>query len=156
MTPPLRNAGTASSRHPGQFTRDPEDVDTPPAATTPGTQWLFSYGTLRDPAVQEATFGRVVTGHPDSLPGFTVQALRITDPDVLALSGAEYHPILTPSDNPGDCVAGTVLAITVSELKAADSYEVDDYARVSLELTSGLQAWVYLSADQHLRHQFAD
>jgi len=32
------------------------------------------------------------------------------------------------------------------ELAAADQYEVADYKRVSVDLKSGLQAWVYVRA----------
>lgn len=68
-------------------------------------EWLFSNGTLRDPAV-------AATG------------------------------------DPADTVAGAVLRLTPAELAAADSYEVDDYARVGATLASGTTAWVYVSAAQ--------
>jgi hypothetical protein len=38
-----------------------------------------------------------------------------------------------------------VFRITPEELAAADSYEVSDYKRVSVVLTSGIEAWVYVS-----------
>jgi len=41
---------------------------------------LFSYGTLRDPAVQMTTFGRLLQGEPDELVGFEQSAIRIEDP----------------------------------------------------------------------------
>ncbi|RZJ42033.1 MAG: gamma-glutamylcyclotransferase, partial [Brevundimonas sp.] len=31
---------------------------------------LFSYGTLQDPNVQQANFGRLLEGSPDRLPGY--------------------------------------------------------------------------------------
>jgi gamma-glutamylcyclotransferase (GGCT)/AIG2-like uncharacterized protein YtfP len=65
---------------------------------------------------------------------------------VVATSGQTHHPIVRPSANPGDFVAGTVLAISAAELEAADAYEVDDYVRVSVTLKSGNQAWVYVEA----------
>src|SRR3954471_772906 len=43
-------------------------------------EWLFSYGTLRDPDVQRATFGREFKGHPDALVGWRTELLEIRDP----------------------------------------------------------------------------
>lgn len=36
--------------------------------------------------------------------------------------------------------------ITAAELAAADRYEVADYKRVEVTLSSGLKAWVYIKA----------
>jgi gamma-glutamylcyclotransferase (GGCT)/AIG2-like uncharacterized protein YtfP len=107
---------------------------------------LFSYGTLRDPAVQLANFGRELTGHDDALPGYTVAMLEITDPDVVALSGETHHPIVVATGDVADTVPGAVFEISDDELIAADEYEVDDYRRVLVPLVSGAQAWVYVSA----------
>lgn len=106
-------------------------------------QWLFSYGTLGDPAVQVATFGRVLEGHPDRLPGFSKALLEITDPDVVRTSGQTHHPIITATSNPDAAVPGHVLRLTAAELAAADDYEVDDYTRIKVRLCSGTDAWVY-------------
>lgn len=108
---------------------------------------LFSYGTLQQPDVQLANFGRELGGTRDALPGYTVGYVEITDPNVIAISGSARHPIVAPSTSPDDAVEGTVFAISPAELAAADDYEVDDYARVLLRLRSGLDAWVYLAAD---------
>jgi hypothetical protein len=107
---------------------------------------LFSYGTLRDPAVQRANFGRELGGHRDALPGHRLGQLEITDADVVALSGTANHPVATPTGNPTDQVEGMVFEITDTELVAADGYEVDDYRRVLCALASGAQAWVYVAA----------
>jgi hypothetical protein len=109
------------------------------------TEALFSYGTLRLPAVQLATFGRRLEARDDALPGFRLEMLTITDPGVIATSGLAEHPILRQSDDPADSVDGSVMFITPDELAAADVYEVDDYVRVSVELASGLRAWVYVA-----------
>ncbi|UWP79861.1 gamma-glutamylcyclotransferase family protein [Dactylosporangium fulvum] len=108
---------------------------------------LFSYGTLRNPAVQVANFGRRLTGRDDALPGYAVRMLEITDPDVLAVSGETHHPIVVATGDDADRVPGTVFEITDDELVAADEYEVDDYHRVLLPMASGERAWVYVSAD---------
>lgn len=107
---------------------------------------LFSYGTLQQQDVQHATFGRRLAGAPDALPGYSQTLLRITDPAVIATSGADHHPVVAPSDDPADEVPGTVFEITQAELEAADAYEVSDYARVAVKLRSGKQAWVYVRA----------
>ncbi|MEL7940754.1 MULTISPECIES: gamma-glutamylcyclotransferase family protein [Pseudomonas] len=107
---------------------------------------LFSYGTLQDRAVQLASFGRELQGRADALVGYRQDLVEITDPAVLATSGKRYHPIVRYSGVAGDRVPGTVFEITPQELLAADAYEVADYQRVSAELQSGLQAWVYVQA----------
>ncbi len=41
-----------------------------------------------------------------------------------------------------------MLEITEQELEQADRYEVDDYERISVTLTSGEQAWAYVGKQQ--------
>ncbi len=106
---------------------------------------LFSYGTLQLEKVQLETFGRLLKGAPDILPGYARTLVRITDPEVIATSGAEFHPIVAPSPDPTDAVEGAVFEITPAELAAADTYEVSDYKRVAVRLGSGLDAWVYIA-----------
>lgn len=108
---------------------------------------LFSYGTLQDPAVQRASFGRLLDGRPDRLPGHRVDVVLIADPDVVAVSGSDRHPIVRATGDPRDAVEGTVFDLSPAELAAADAYEVDDYRRVLARLASGRQAWVYLARD---------
>ena len=107
---------------------------------------LFSYGTLQLPHVQLDQFGRHLDGVPDSLPGFRTVLIEITDPAVIASSGTNMHPLVVASDDPADVVPGTLFDITDAELRAADDYEVDDYARSRVTLTSGTRAWVYLAS----------
>jgi gamma-glutamylcyclotransferase (GGCT)/AIG2-like uncharacterized protein YtfP len=110
------------------------------------TTLLFSYGTLQLEAVQRRQFGRLLAGRADALPGYARTLVEITDPDVLAASGERFHPIVVPSADPADAVAGSVFEVTLDELAAADAYEVDDYVRVAVRLASGCQAWVYVRA----------
>lgn len=110
------------------------------------TVFLFSYGTLQYPEVQKSSFGRLLDGTDDTMPGFRREMLEITDPDVLAKSGERFHPVVIPSDNPADEVAGKVFRITPAELAAADAYEVSDYKRIEVQLKSGIRAWVYVKA----------
>ncbi|MBI1906462.1 MAG: gamma-glutamylcyclotransferase [Rhodocyclales bacterium] len=116
--------------------------------TTPGTptELLFSYGTLQLESVQLATFGRKISGTPDSLPGFARTLMEITDPDVLATSGQTHYPIVAHTGDDADQVTGTVFEITAQELANADAYEADDYMRVSVTLATGKRAWVYVDA----------
>jgi gamma-glutamylcyclotransferase (GGCT)/AIG2-like uncharacterized protein YtfP len=106
---------------------------------------LFSYGTLRQDNVQLAQFGRLLKGAPDALPGWKREMVEITDPDVLAKSGARFHPIVVKGA-PTDEVAGMVFEIGEDELAAADRYEVADYKRIAVKLKSGRDAWVYVKA----------
>ena len=107
---------------------------------------LFSYGTLQLESVQLSAFGRRLEGEPDTMPGYTRTMVEITDPDVLAASGERFHPIVSASSDPADEIAGTVFRISADELAAADRYEVADYTRVLVRLTSGRNAWVYVKA----------
>jgi len=114
-----------------------------PAAATAR---LFSYGTLQLPEVQLATFGRLLEATEAQLPGYREGWVRITDPDVIATSGADRHPIVRPSGSDSDLVAGAAFTITAADLAGADHYEVSDYRRLPVRLTDGGYAWVYLDA----------
>ncbi|WP_345803317.1 gamma-glutamylcyclotransferase family protein [Microbacterium sp. AZCO] len=108
-------------------------------------QLLFSYGTLGHADVQLDTFGRLLEGEDDVLPGYTVDYAEIEDHRVVDLSGLAVHPIVRATGNPRDKVVGKVLHLTIDELDAADEYEVQLYRRVSVVLASGREAWVYVS-----------
>ena len=107
---------------------------------------LFSYGTLQQENVQLSSFGRLLDGHDDAMPGFSQTMLEITDPEVIRTSGKRFHPVVAPSDDPADSVPGKVFSISAEELAAADRYEVADYKRISVRLASGKEAWVYVKA----------
>ncbi|MEV0531835.1 gamma-glutamylcyclotransferase family protein [Kitasatospora sp. NPDC050463] len=107
---------------------------------------LFSYGTLQLPEVQLARFGRLLEARPDALPGFRLTWIAITDPEVIAASGTDRHPLVVASSDDADAVEGSVFAITDGELAAADDYEVDDYVRTEVVLRSGAKSWAYLAA----------
>jgi gamma-glutamylcyclotransferase (GGCT)/AIG2-like uncharacterized protein YtfP len=115
------------------------------------TVHLFSYGTLRQEQVQLSTFGRRLTGFEDSIPGYACSMMEITDPEVLAKSGASFHPIVVRSSDPDAETPGVVFQITEAELSAADAYEVSNYRRVAVRLKSGIEAWVYVRADARRR-----
>lgn len=106
---------------------------------------LFSYGTLQLERVQIENYGRILTGKKDSLPGYLLDKLVITDQRVLERSGLDFHPIAIKTDSPNDLIEGTAFEITTSELEETDRYEVSDYKRVIKTLSSGRQAWVYVA-----------
>jgi hypothetical protein len=108
---------------------------------------LFSYGTLQQPGVQLATFGRLLEGRADALLGFALEPLAITDAGVVALSGASVHTIARRTGSQADCIPGVVFDITPAELNAADAYEVSA-VRIEVGLASGAKAFVYVSADE--------
>ena len=107
--------------------------------------WLFSYGTLRQPEVQTANFGRLLEGRADALVGFALSWIEITDAEVVALSGSDRHPLVTATGNLADTVEGIAFKVTEAEIAAADAYEVDDYVRVETVLASGVTAFVYVN-----------
>lgn len=108
---------------------------------------LFSYGTLRQPEVQIALFGRQVEGTADALPGFRQRMIEISDAEVIARSGTRWHPMVEPSDDPADAVEGTLFRLTAQDMAGADAYEVD-YVRREVRLRSGLLAHVYGERDR--------
>ena len=118
-------------------------MTTIPAAAT---EQLFSYGTLQQPEVQLATFGRLLDSRPDQLPGYCLSMLAIDDAQVVATSGKTHHPIASRSAMPTDSVPGAVLAVTLEELRQADGYEVAAYRRERVTLASGMLAWAYVDA----------
>ena len=107
------------------------------------THRVFSYGTLRQPEVQVALYGREVPTVADALPGYRLEWLTITDPEVIATSGSDRHPILRRGAAT-DVVEGSYLELSDEDLAATDNYEVDDYRRVEVALASSVAAWVYV------------
>lgn len=105
---------------------------------------LFSYGTLQDPAVQLATFGRRLSGAADSLPGYARGQVAVVEPEVLA-TGMTHYENAVRSSRGGDSVAGTAYEVTDDELAQADVYEAPAaYVRIAVTLASGTAAWVYV------------
>ncbi|MHA6616463.1 gamma-glutamylcyclotransferase family protein [Pseudonocardia sp. DLS-67] len=105
---------------------------------------LFSYGTLRQPEVQEVVFGRILDGWDDTISGYSAEVLVITDPVVIATSGSDRHPVLRPAAELSAAVPGTAFRVSAADIDAADRYEVDDYVRIRVPLASGAEAWVYV------------
>jgi gamma-glutamylcyclotransferase (GGCT)/AIG2-like uncharacterized protein YtfP len=92
------------------------------------------------------SFGRLLEGSDDAMPGHRTEMHEITDPDVLRTSGQRFHPMVVASNDPSDEVPGKVFRVSAAELAAADGYEVEEYKRVEVTLKSGIVAWVYVKA----------
>ena len=107
---------------------------------------LFSYGTLQDEAVQLSTFGRKLKGVSDGLQGF--RRTRIPIKDQLVATDDQYYFNVEPTGSDTDTVVGTRFEVTEQELIHADEYEATaDYKRITVNLSSGMTAWVYVSAE---------
>ena len=99
---------------------------------------LFSYGTLQRDDVQLSTFGRLLQGERDELPGFEVR--RAVD------ASGRTHANVVRTDSSDSRVSGTVFEIAGAELAAADQYEhLAGYVRMAATLVSGREAWVYVA-----------
>ena len=106
---------------------------------------LFSYGTLQQSEVQQATFGRLLDGEPDVLQGYTLSLIAIRDSDIVATCGLTHHRNIVPTGRAEDEVPGMMLLVTAAELLAADAYEEpSDYRRMRVILKSRREGFVYI------------
>jgi gamma-glutamylcyclotransferase (GGCT)/AIG2-like uncharacterized protein YtfP len=105
---------------------------------------LFSYGTLRDPAIQLAVFGRALSGTADLLVGYVRESFEVRDPAFTSVYGSR-HVIVQHTGRDDDRTPGTVLELTEAELAKADDYEPAGYRRVAARFASGRQGWVYVA-----------
>ncbi|MDA8990438.1 gamma-glutamylcyclotransferase [Opitutales bacterium] len=108
---------------------------------------LFSYGTLQMERVQVETFGRKLSGKKDTLSGYALAKVKITDESVLAKSETSFHPILRYTGDSSDQVEGIIFQISDNELQQADDYEIDAYKRIEAKFQSGIKAWVYVATE---------
>lgn len=104
---------------------------------------LFSYGTLQQPKVQLATYGRRLEGSADALRGYRLAPLRIDDPRVVRVSGKPVHMIARATGDNADRIDGILFLLTDEELARTDAYEVQAYTRIEVQLESGQKAFVY-------------
>ena len=108
---------------------------------------LFSYGTLQYNKVQIETFGRELQGKKDKLIGYKISMIQINNQDVISKSEESEHPIIEYTGNNKDIVKGVLFNINDEELIKADSYEVEEYERISVILESGEKGWVYIKSN---------
>jgi hypothetical protein len=108
---------------------------------------LFSYGTLQQEEVQVSTFGRKLDGEKDLLLGYEPSLVKIPDPALSQRLGRTHHDNVSATGDDWSTVQGTVFEVTDDELASADRFEAQfAYQRVTAELASGKQAWVYVHA----------
>jgi len=105
---------------------------------------IFSYGTLQQNNVQRAIFGRILSGHKDTLEGFGIKKLEIQDEFVVMASNSALHPIIFFTGKEDHRINGTLFKLTQAEFLKIDSYEVGDYKRIKVVLKSGIKSWVYV------------
>lgn len=97
-------------------------------------EYLFSYGTLQDPQVQEYIFGRLLQGKTDTVLGFKKQDKAVFG----------RYPLVVHTGNPEDKVLGMAYKVNLNDLKKADIYETKAYKRELFTLESGDKAWIYV------------
>lgn len=83
---------------------------------------LFSYGTLRDPAVQLRVFGGRIDGTDDEIIGFTRRPIDIANSEFAEANGSR-HSIVRFTGRDEDRIPGTVFELTDAEIASADAYE---------------------------------
>jgi len=105
--------------------------------------YLFSSGTLQDPAVQLSTFGRLLKGEPDELFCYEQDWLTVADPEYVAATGQARHVVVRFTGRADTTVQGTVFEVSDEELAVADRHEPTEYGRIVVTLASGKEAWVY-------------
>jgi gamma-glutamylcyclotransferase (GGCT)/AIG2-like uncharacterized protein YtfP len=108
-------------------------------------EYIFSYGTLQQERTQVALFGRVLPGAGDTLTGYKIATIEITDKAFLSKGEDKYQRTLVPSDDKNDTIKGTVLEVSGEELLVADTYEPVNYKRIKVKLASGKEAWIYIA-----------
>ena len=105
--------------------------------------FIFSYGTLQNPQVQQQLLNRTLCVSKDILVGYEKKLIEIKDPLVIKQSGEHVHPILVKNNASTQEIHGSILEVTGAELLKIDDYEAENYERVRVELKSGKKAWLY-------------
>lgn len=97
---------------------------------------LFVYGTLKGSDVQKEIIGRTVKMVSDNLKNYSFSDVVIEN---------EIYPILVGCES--GSIDGYVFCVTEKELEKVDEYETEAYKRVSVKLSSGITADVYVKND---------
>jgi gamma-glutamylcyclotransferase (GGCT)/AIG2-like uncharacterized protein YtfP len=94
---------------------------------------LFAYGTLMFPNIQQELFGRELEGESDILNDYIKNEIAIDN---------EVYSCVDESS--GNNTHGVLYQVTPEELGQADNYEGEEYKRIKVVLSSGLEAWAYV------------
>ncbi|GGF66716.1 gamma-glutamylcyclotransferase family protein [Wenyingzhuangia marina] len=105
---------------------------------------LFTYGTLKLEKVQTEIFGKVLQGKDDIVKGYKLGIFHFVNPEAIAISEKDCHPLATPSENPNDEISGTIYEINEEEIKTKEICITDDCERVQVITDSGTICWMYV------------
>ena len=110
-------------------------------------EYLFSYGTLQQEAVQQQLFERKLAGSPDSLRGYKTVPIELKE-EPFTSEEATIYLIAVHTSDPNDRIDGILFELQEEEVLQADRYEPEAYKRVQVMLESGREAWVYAAFSQ--------
>ena len=110
-------------------------------------EYLFSYGTLQKEKTQLELFKRKLQGFADTLKGYKIATIEITDESFLSKGEDKFQKTLVDTNNNVDIINGTVLELDPEELLLTDKYEPPNYKRIKVKLGSGKKAWIYIAAE---------
>ncbi|TLP79304.1 DUF4286 family protein [Maribacter sp. ACAM166] len=99
------------------------------------THYMFTYGTLQETEVQLGVFSRPLVGFEDELRKYMIADKKIAD----------LYPTVQHTGKEDDTIKGQVYTLSNQELHKADVYEGEAYQRIQIQLSSGKNAWVYIS-----------
>jgi len=94
-------------------------------------EFLFTYGSLKDPAIQQTIIGRKLVGQPETLEQYTTKMIFDN----------EIYPALIDAKNKS--VNGLVFDILSTDFPALDKYEGSGYKRARVRPKSKVMARVY-------------
>ncbi|RRD47365.1 SulP family inorganic anion transporter [Arachnia propionica] len=115
------------------------------ALTRSFTTQVFSYGVFTQDHVHKEVYGRRLSGHLDSLPGYRLTLIDVPDPSVGTL-GVDRQPAAVPG-NEDDLIAGMRYEIGESELAAIEEVNHPLFEKVWVKLASGEEAWVFVAKE---------
>ncbi len=111
----------------------------------PNLTQVFSYGAFTQTHVHQEVYGRRLTGHLDSLPGYRLKLIGVPEEaaDTLAIP---RQPAAVPGE-PEDLIAGMRYEISEAELAAVEAINSGLFDRVWVKLASGQGAWAFIARD---------
>ena len=96
--------------------------------------YLFVYGTLKDPKIRKQLTGKYFNSSQGLLKKYLLNNIDI--------DGVIY-PIIEYTGKDEDIVAGEYFVIDEVDLKKFDVYEGAEYRRIKVTLDNLLETWIY-------------